>query len=67
MKFAGCLPIARLQIMICKRDGSMEFKDRYKNMLDKIKRHEKSNMHLHASAACIRWKVGKDFSEENEN
>lgn len=37
------------------------------NMLDKIKRHEKSSMHLHASAAYMRWKVGKDFSEENEN
>eukprot|EP00795_Rhopilema_esculentum_P016775 gene16775-8236_t len=37
------------------------------NMLDKIKRHEKSNMHLHTSAAYMRWKVGKDFSDENEN
>ena len=37
------------------------------NMLDKIKRHEKSNMHLHASAAYMRWKVCKDFSEENEH
>ena len=37
------------------------------NMLDKIKRHEKSNMHLHASAAYMRWEVGKEFSEENEN
>ena len=36
-------------------------------MLDKIKRHEKSNMYLHASAAYMRWKGGKDFSEENEN
>ena len=24
-------------------------------------------MHLHASAAYMRWKVDKDFSEENEN
>ena len=37
------------------------------NMLDETKRHGKSNMHLHASAAFMRWNVGKDFSEEKEN
>ena len=31
----------------------MELKDRF--------------MHLHVCAAYMRWKVGKDFSEENEN
>ena len=68
MTFAGCLPMSRLQIMICKRGGWINgVQGSLHDMLDKIKGHEKSNMHLQASAAYMGWKVGKDFGEKNEH
>ena len=36
------------------------------NILDKIKRHEKSNKHIEASALYMKWKSGKVSDEENE-
>ena len=36
------------------------------NMLEKIRRHEKSSIHIEASAVYIRWKSRKILDEENE-
>ena len=36
------------------------------NILDKIKRHEKSHMQIEASAVYMKWKSGKILDEENE-
>lgn len=35
-------------------------------MLEKIRRHEKSSIHIEASAVYIRWKSRKILDEENE-
>ena len=36
------------------------------NVLEKIRRHEKSSIHIEASAVYVRWKSGKNLDEENE-
>ena len=36
------------------------------NLLEKIKRHENSSMHIEAAAVYSRWKSGKALDEENE-
>ena len=36
------------------------------NLLEKIKRHENSSMHIEAAALYSRWKSGKPLDEENE-
>ena len=36
------------------------------NMLDKIKRHETSNMHIQATAVYMRWKSGKTVDKDDE-
>ena len=36
------------------------------NMLDKIKRHETSNMHIQATAVDMRWKSGKTVDKDDE-